>query len=270
MEPTKRSSALVIRLMSIAALCLAWEVVAHTKQQPSLYPTFEQMFRVSLPSFGVFSEAASAGVGRALTVLSYHAGVTLLRISIGLLIGVPLGIIAGLIIHYLRGSGPASAIVLTIGRSIPLLALIPLFAYWFGSAPTAALAYIAVGAFFILAADTYEAAGNVAPIHAQQARLLGASRATILRTVYLPAIQTQLAGSLRNVIGLSWAFSLGAEYVSATSGLGYITYQSYLFADIGKLAILSLVYAGLGYGSYEAARRFLDRLTPWRDNSLEA
>jgi ABC-type nitrate/sulfonate/bicarbonate transport system permease component len=73
----------------------------------------------------------------------------------------------------------------------------------------------------------------------------------------------QLAGGLRNVIGLSWAFSLGAEYVSADKGLGYITYQCYSYSEMGQLIILAVVYAGLGYGSYELARFLISRLTPW-------
>lgn len=256
-------------LIPASVLILIWELIARSKQQPQLYPTIEHILKVSLPGFGIFSQSSEPGFWAALGVLSYHGLITVLRISVGLGIGIPVGIAGGLLIHYLRGSGPVSSITLTVVRSIPLLALIPLFKYWFGLSEWGTISYIAIGTFFVIASDSYEAAANISPVYAQQAKLLGAGDYFTLRTVYLPGIQTQLAGGLRNVIGLSWAFSLGAEYVSAEKGLGYITYQCYSYAEMGQLTILAMVYAGLGYGSYEFARFLILWLMPWPQRAQE-
>ena len=257
------------KLIPAGVLVLLWEVIAHSKHQPNLYPTIEHIFRVSLPGFGIFSQSSEPGFWAALGVLSYHGLITVLRISVGLGAGIPAGIAGGLLVHYLRGSGPVSSITLTVVRSIPLLALIPLFKYWFGLSEWGTVGYIAIGTFFVISSDSYEAAANIAPVYAQQARLLGAGDYFTLRTVYLPGIQMQLAGGLRNVIGLSWAFSLGAEYVSAEKGLGYLTYQCYSYAEMGQLIILTVIYSVLGYSSYIFSRYLISKLTPWNKRAEE-
>ena len=79
----------------------------------------------------------------------------------------------------------------------------------------------------------------------------------MFRTVYAYATMPELTGSLRNVIGLCWAFSLGAEYLAADSGLGYLVYQSYLYADMGKMIVLAVLYAVLGIISYNLFKPIL-------------
>lgn len=260
---------IIIRVVSIATLALMWEVLAHVKGDPRLFPSFEHIIFVSLPSLGVFSKTSQPGFLEALGVLASHASITVGRILVALALGAPSGIIFGLTIHYIRGSGPISALALTIARSIPLLALIPLFTFWFGSSPAGIVIYIAFGIFVVISSDSYEAAANLSPVFVQQAKLLGGHRVFVFYTVYLPGIQMMLFGGLRNVIGLSWAFALGAEYVSATSGLGYIVYQSYLYTDMGKLAVLALLYMGFGYAIFEMTKKLFAALIPWRSKKEE-
>lgn len=256
------------KMVTFTILAIVWEAIAQIAHKPELYPSFEYLLNVSFPSLGMFSRPPAAGVVSALSAILHNGLITLARVGLGLAIGVPSGIIGGLLLHYLRGSGPISAITLTALRSVPLLALIPLFKYWFGLSTFAIVAYIAIGTFFVIASDSYEAAANTAPVYVQQAHLLGATPYFILRTVYLPAIRTQLSGGLRNVIGLSWAFSLGAEYISAYNGLGYLTYQSYLNSNMGQLALMALLYAFVGYGSYESTQLSL-RFLNWSERILK-
>lgn len=258
-----------IRLGSLVVLVLGWEILAHVKGDLRLYPPIEHLFAVSLPSLGVFSSSSDAGYGTALSVLLIHSAITVARIVGALILGTPLGMGLGLLTHHLRGSGPLPVMTLTIIRSIPLLALIPLFAFWFGSSPFGIFAYIVFGVLVVISWDTYEAAANLSLVHVQQAKLLGGSRPFIIRTVYLPGIRPALVGSIRNVLGLSWALALGAEYVSATSGLGYIAYQSYLYSDMGKLGILALIYVAFGFGTFTFAKRFTSTMLPWVSRSQE-
>jgi ABC-type nitrate/sulfonate/bicarbonate transport system permease component len=247
----------------MSLMALAWEVFATARNDPRLFPSIPHIVFVSLPSLGVFSQSGEMGFIGALQVLTYHSAITILRILLALLLGIPSGIASGLFVHYLRGAGPVSAWTLTVIRSIPLLALIPLFAFWFGTSEVGIVSYISFGIFLVISSDTYEAAANVSVIFLQQGRLLGASNARLLLTVYLPGVQAQLMAGFRNVLGLSWAFALGAEYISATSGLGYIVYQSYLYSDMGKLAVLALLYMGFGYVIFEMSSKAFELIAPW-------
>jgi len=244
-------------------LLIAWEIFAVSQRNLNLFPTLESILGASLPSLGVFSDHGSAGFTYAIGALAYHAGLTIARIAAGLAIGAPLGLAFGLLMHWLRGDGGTPALTLIITRSIPLLALIPLFSFWFGASSSGVIAYIAFGVFVVIASDAYEASANVPPAFLQSASLLGARRLFLMRTVHLPGIASHMAGSIRNVVGLSWALSLGAEYISATSGLGYITYQSYLFTDMGKLAVLAFVYMALGYTSFILTGRYITPAMSW-------
>jgi len=251
------------RAASLIATAVAWEIFAHLHADDRLYPSLERLLTISFPSLGVFSLSTEPTYLNAVSVISVHAAITIARITGALVLGIPLGIAVGLSIHYLRGSGPFPAAALTIIRSVPLLALIPLFAFWFGSSPLGIFAYICFGVCVVVSSDTYEAAANLSLVHVQQAKLLGATVHRVIRTVYLPGISPAMVGSLRNVLGLCWALALGAEYVSATSGLGYIAYQSYLYSDMGKLAVMAVVYMVLGVGTFTAFEYLTRALLPW-------
>jgi ABC-type nitrate/sulfonate/bicarbonate transport system permease component len=154
-------------------------------------------------------------------------------------------------------------LVLTAMRSVPLFALIPLFLYWFGGKETGIFVYMVFSISVIIATSAYEAVCNVPSDYVNQAYLLGATRLQIFQTVYFRAIGPEMVGSLRNVLGLSWAFSLGAEYLSANSGLGYLVYQSYLYSDMGKLMVFVILYGIYGVTSYLVADRLLYSLRSW-------
>ena len=123
--------------------------------------------------------------------------------------------------------------------------------------------YISFAVTVIVATNAYEAVSNVPPDYAYQSQLLGASRLQVFTTVYMPAIGPEMIGSLRNVLGLAWAFTLGAEYLSASSGLGYLVYQSYIYSDMGKLIVFALLYGFYGILGYFLANRVLFGLRRW-------
>lgn len=263
MTAKSRGSQVVVQLAAMSLIALAWQIFATAKNDQRLFPSISHILFVSLPSLGVFSDSGATGLVGAGSVLAFHSAITALRILIALLVGIPCGITCGLFVHYLRGSGPVSVWTLTVIRSIPLLALIPLFAFWFGTSEIGIISYVAFGIFLVISSDTYEAAANISVIFLQQGRLLGANNSQLFSTVYLPGVQSQLMGGFRNVFGLSWAFALGAEYISATSGLGYIVYQSYLYSDMGKLAVLALIYMGFGYGIFMVSSKVFELIAPW-------
>jgi len=217
----------------------------------------------SLPSIAAFAGDGQGNYATAFKVIAIHSAYTFLRLACGLLAGSCLGILAGMGIHFFRRSHRANVLVLNVVRSVPLFALIPLFLYWFGGREAGIYIYITFGVFVIVATNTYEAVCNVPPDYANQAYLLGATRLQVFRTVYVHAIGPELIAGLRNALGLSWAFSLGAEYLSANSGLGYLVYQSYLYSDMGKLIVFALLYGIYGVGGYLIADRLLLGMRRW-------
>ena len=217
----------------------------------------------SLPSIASFAGDTQENYATALKVIALHSAYTFFRLICGLLLGTFFGVVSGMGIHFFRRYHNANRLALTVVRSVPLFALIPLFLYWFGGREAGIFIYITFAVSVIIATSTYESICNVPADYATQAFLLGANRWQVFCTVYAWAIGPEMIGGLRSVLGLSWAFSLGAEYLSANSGLGYLVYQSYLYSDMGKLLVFVLLYGIYGVCGYLIANRLLYRLRRW-------
>lgn len=233
-----------------AVLLLAWEAMGRMVAQPTLLPWPSHMLRVSFPSLSIFGGEHPPNAWAAAIVVTSQLSITLQRIAIGVVAGAAIGLLLGVAAFsgaaYCRREPP----LLVLLRSLPLFALIPLFVLWFGGSEMGVSLYIMFSVSVVVATGTYQAIDNVPSRYLLQARLMGASPAQRLRTVVVPAIVPELMGTMRNVIGLSWAFSLGAEYAGAPDGLGRLVYLSYTYADMGKIATLAAVYAGGGLVVY--------------------
>jgi ABC-type nitrate/sulfonate/bicarbonate transport system permease component len=247
-------------LIVFLGVLLIWQAVAFFS--PSSIPGPIHIVMHSFPSLAAFS-GEDENYGKALLLIAHHSGVTLIRILVGLLIGTVLGTATGMAIHFFKPARAGNAILLGLIRSVPLFALIPLFLYWFGGTELSVYAYISFGVFVVMATSAYEALCNVSPNLIRQAELLGANNLQVFGTVHLFAIQPEMAAAFRTVVGLSWAFSLGAEYLSSTSGLGYLVFQSYLYADMGKLIVLASIYGCYGIVSYALCERLFHTALKW-------
>jgi len=239
-----RSPAARAVLAGIAAL-VTWELLARLFDQPLLVPWPSWVFGVSFPSLAIFGGAPGPDVAVALATVGRNVAVTFTRIVAGVLAGVASGVAVGAAAHLASRHCRHEPALLVALRSVPLFGLIPLFVLWFGGSETGVWTYIAFSVAIIVATGTYQAIDNVPQLYLLQSRLLGASSWQRFTTVVMPAMLPELAGTLRNVLGLSWAFSLGAEYAAASDGLGRLVYLSYTYADMGKIAALAAVY-GMG------------------------
>lgn len=264
MRPERRGRRLLWRLLSLVVLAACWELLAAVYARPKLFPGLVQVVTRSLPGMAVFARGLpEPDWGTALGVIGLHSLYTAFRLVVGVAIGAALGFAAGLAAHFFGRTARANALVLLAVRAVPLMALIPLFAYWFGNRPAGVLVYIGFGAFVVMAPAAYEAAMNVPRRYVDLARMLGAGRTRLFLTTYAPAMQPQLFAALRDLMGLSWAFSLGAEYVAAPSGLGYLAHRAYQYADMDKLLVVAGVYCLYGYGTYAAVAAVTRRLGAW-------
>lgn len=249
-------------LITLVALA-AWGLASLAVASQSLLPSPAWVFQRSVPEIALFGGGLRPSYVGAVAVLCSHIAVSLLRASIGFSIGLVAGASLAAIAHSAPRSRPGTEISLAIARGIPLFALIPLFLYWFSSGPVAVVTYISVAVALVAATGVYEAVRNVdrdLPLHA---RLLGITGWRLAVRVYLPAILPELQGTVANAAGLVWAFSLGAEYLAGESGLGFLVFQSYLNADMGKLFVFAILYMVVGLGSTSLARRGMRRLTRW-------
>lgn len=234
---------------TIAALLAVflWEVLATMTDDPRLAPHVWELVSTSYPSFALFAAGRQPDFGQATSVLVSNLVITVTRALIGLVVGTVLGLLAGLLVHFFPHQRRSSKFLLEIIRTAPLFSLLPLWVYWFAGSELGIISYIAFAVFMFVSVGCYEAVLNVSESLVFQARLLGANRPVLFRTVLLPSILPDLARTFRWIVGLLFAFSLGAEYLSSNSlGLGALAYSAYLYANVGQLIVLGMIYIGLG------------------------
>ncbi len=209
------------------------------------------------------AEGAPPSYLAALLAILSHSLDTMVRLYTGLLVGGVIGTALGLAVSWSRWSRRIVDLPVQIIRTLPLLAMVPLFQLWFGTYFVGKVIFVAYGVGVIFFAGTVNAVRNVPQIYIDNARTLGASRLRLYRTVILPAIFPELRATILLSLGTAWAAVLGAEYLGAQSGLGYIIVYSEQFAYLDRMfviALLFVIYASISYALFD---RLCLRLLQW-------
>ncbi|RKN07382.1 ABC transporter permease [Streptomyces radicis] len=189
---------------------------------------------------------------------------SLTRSGTGLLIGLTAGLTLGVITGFTRLGDELLDSSLQILRTIPFLALVPLFMVWFGINEIAKILLIAVATTFPMYVSTSSGVRSVDPKLVEAMRSFGMGRLALVREVVLPGALPSLLAGLRLSMTLSVIALIAAEEINTTAGIGYLMVQAGNFARTDILAVCILVYGLLGLCA-DVIVRVLERLLmPWR------
>jgi ABC-type nitrate/sulfonate/bicarbonate transport system permease component len=185
---------------------------------------------------------------------------TLKRVLIGfglaVLVGVPLGIIAG----SWRVVEAAGAPLALFGRNLPVAALIPLTILWFGIDETQKVMFIFVATLPFVYSDAASAIANVPDRYVETAQTLGASSFQIVRKVLVALALPDIYSSLRHLFGLAFGYIMLAELINAQHGLGYLLMTSQRRGLSEHIILILIVIGLLAYG--------IDRVLFWFQRGL--
>jgi len=229
-----------------------WQIVTTTGVEPPLI----------LPSpvtvVHTFCNLVNTGV------LQSNLLISLQRAAIGLAIGVTAGTVLALLAGLSRiGDGVVDS-PMQMARTLPVLALVPLFIVWFGIGEVSKDLLIAYGVTFPIYLNLYAGIRSVDPKLLEAGKVLGLDRRQQIWHVVIPgALPSALVG-LRYAIGIAWLLLVISEQINANSGIGYLmnTAREYLRTDIIMDGLI--VYAALGLFSDFLVRRLERRLLAWR------
>ena len=147
---------------------------------------------------------------------------TMRRVIIGfglaVLIGVPLGILAGA----WRVFDSASAPVALFGRNVPVAALIPLTILWFGIEETQKVMFLFIACVPFVFSDAVRAIISVPDRYVDTAQTLGASSWQIVSKVLVALAMPDIYKSLRSLFGMAFGYIMLAELINAEHGLGFL------------------------------------------------
>jgi len=245
------------RWLSPVALLLLWELGSR--------------FGVIPPRI-LAAPSAVAETFWALTVsgeLSSNLAVSLGRAGAGLIIALIVAVSLGLVSGLSRWGETLIDPLMQIKRTIPSLALTPLFIVWFGIGETPKITLIAVAATFPLYLNLFAGIRGVDVRLVEAARSFGLSGWSLVREVILPGALPSFFVGLRYALGISVLILVVAEQINAQAGLGHLINNARDFMRTDIIVVCLLVYALLGLAADALVRTLERKALTWRPNLVE-
>lgn len=178
-----------------------------------------------------------------------HAGFSLLRITIAigfaLVIGVPLGVMAGANRKMDKWFSP----IVYLLYPIPKIAFLPVFIVLFGLGDLSKIMLLFTVLVFQLVLAARDGMKQIPIEYHRVVNVLKLSKKDKLLKLYLPSVLPSLFNSLRIGIGISLAVLFFCENYATTYGIGYYIMSNWMMVNyVGMFAgilALSLLAAGL-------------------------
>ncbi len=191
-------------------------------------------------------------------------GVSLSRALVGGAAGIVLGLILGTAAGLSRLGEEFLDALLQMLRTVPFLALVPLFIVWFGIGETPKLLLIALATMFPMYLNTYAGVRNVDRKVIEAMRSFGLTGSKLIRQVVLPLALPQIFTGLRFSLGVSVLVLIAAEQINTSAGLGYLLNSAQLYQQVDVILICIGIYAVLGLSADLIVRTLEKFFMPWR------
>jgi sulfonate transport system permease protein len=196
--------------------------------------------------------------------LLQQVGTSLSRALVGGAFGVILGLVLGVTAGLFRLGEELFDALLQMLRTIPFLALVPLFIVWFGIDETPKLILIALATMFPMYLNTYAGVRNVDGKVVEAARSFGLQGPRLIREVVLPLALPSILTGLRFALGVAVLVLIAAEQINTSAGLGYLLNTAQVYQQVDVILICIAIYAALGLGADLFVRKLEKLLMPWR------
>lgn len=195
-----------------------------------------------------------------------HLEISVLRALLGFLLGGSLGLIFGLTVGMFSKVEEIVDPTVQMIRTVPLLAITPLFILWFGFGETSKILLIALGAFFPLYVNTFLGVRNVDSKLFDVARVLEFKKVNQMIRLVLPAAMPNVLLGLRLSISIAWLVLVVAELMGADRGIGYLIQDARSFMRTEVVFIGIILFAAVGKLTDSLVRVLERRLLKWRDS----
>jgi NitT/TauT family transport system permease protein len=177
-----------------------------------------------------------------------HAMTTLTEVVLGFAVGATIGLVAGYALARSRLVERLLSPYLVAAQAVPILALAPLLALWFGPGLLAKVIICGLIVFFPVAIATMVGIRSVDGGLLELARSLRANRRQILTTLEVPAALPSILGGLRVGVTLAVVGAIVGEWAGADRGLGVLVNLArgslfdipLMFATLATIALMGI------------------------------
>jgi len=233
----------------------AWEISARTFANPFLTSSPSEVWK-KLVSW--FTDGTSQGS------IWANNWVTLEEAVGGFVLGVIAGVVLGVVLGRSRFTADVLAPFIKAANAIPRIVLATLFVIWFGLGMESKIATAFVLVFFAVFFNAFQGAREVDKTLIDNARILGAGRWQLMRTIVLPSATGWIMASMHVAFGFALIGAVVGEFTGADRGMGLLIAHSQgtfdtagVFAGMVDITVMALLAEGL-IGLLEK------RLTAWR------
>jgi ABC-type proline/glycine betaine transport system permease subunit len=149
-------------------------------------------------------------------------------------------------------------------NAVPRIVLASLFVIWFGLGLASKVATVVVLVFFVVFFNAFTGAREVDRNLIDNARILGAGRMQVMKSIVLPSATSWILSSLHTAFGFALIGAVVGEYAGSKAGIGFLisnaqgTFDSAgIYAAMIIITVVAL-FAEWGIGNLE------NRLLRWR------
>ncbi|MFS3928503.1 ABC transporter permease [Priestia flexa] len=198
--------------------------------------------------------------------LPSHLQVSIFRAALGFLVGAGLGLVFGIIVGFSSKTEAYMDPSIQMLRTVPHLAVAPLFILWFGFGEVSKVLLIAKGAFFPIYVNTFLGIRGVDSKLFDVARILQFSRWKQVTRLILPAALPSILLGIRLSLGIAWLGLVVAELMGSSEGIGYMIMDARQFSQTDIVFVGIIIFAVVGKLSDSFVRLLEKRLLKWRES----
>jgi len=203
------------------------------------------------------------------TPLWFHVWVTIEEALLGFFSGFILGILAGVALGRNRMASDVLTVYIKVFNSVPRVVLAPIFILLFGLGLTSKVALSFVMVFFIVFSNAFQGVREADRALIANARILGASKWQLTRSVIVPSAMSWIFASLHVSFGFAIVGAIVGEFVGARYGIGVlIQIAGGAFDTAGMYAAIVIIMVVALVAEY-AVTYLENRLAKWRPAPLQ-
>jgi NitT/TauT family transport system permease protein len=239
------------RVLSIASLLVAWLILAWIFP-PTIVPG-------PIPVFKAMGQNIMSGQA------FYHLYKTLLRVGLGLVLTMVLGVAVGTIMGLSHKGELFLDSWVMVGLTVPAIVYSIVCLLWFGLNEAAAIIAIGTAAFPAVSISIWQGIKAMDMQLVSMGQAFHLSRTAIIRKIIFPQLLPHILASMRYALGICWKICTTVELIGMSSGVGFqLNYWFGLFSMAQVFAWTLLFLFVMFAIEYLIFKPVEQRLTRWR------
>jgi NitT/TauT family transport system permease protein len=239
------------RVLSIASLLVAWLILAWIFP-PTIVPG-------PIPVFKAMGQNIMSGQA------FYHLYKTLLRVGLGLILTMVLGVGVGTIMGLSHKGELFLDSWVMVGLTVPAIVYSIVCLLWFGLNEVAAIIAIGTAAFPAVSISIWQGIKGMDMQLVSMGQAFHLSKTAIIRKIIFPQLVPHILASMRYALGICWKICTTVELIGMSSGVGFqLNYWFGLFSMAQVFAWTLLFLLVMFAIEYLIFKPLEQRLTRWR------